>query len=45
MLLLLLKFQEIIKPYKQYDWGINENFYVAASEALNLKRFNIIILD
>ena len=36
-----LKFQEIIKPYKQYDWGINENFYIAASEALNLKRFNI----
>ena len=35
------KFQEIIKPYKQYDWGINENFYIAASEALNLKRFNI----
>ena len=36
-----LKFQEIIKPYKQYDWGINENFYIAASEALNLKRFNL----
>ena len=36
-----LNFQKIIKPYKQYDWGINENFYIAASEALNLKRFNI----
>ena len=36
-----LEFQKIIKPYKQYDWGINENFYIAASEALNLKRFNI----
>tara|TARA_B100001989_G_scaffold148481_1_gene105816 strand:+ start:1278 stop:2141 length:864 start_codon:yes stop_codon:yes gene_type:complete len=36
-----LKFQEIIKPYNQYDWGINENFYIAASEALNLKRFNL----
>ena len=35
------KFQEIIKPYKQYDWGINENFYIAASEALKLKRFNL----
>ena len=32
-----IKFQEIIKPYKQYDWGINENFYIAASEALELK--------
>ena len=35
------KFQEIIKPYNQYDWGINENFYIAASEALDLKRFNL----
>ena len=35
------KFQEIIKPYNQYDWGINENFYIAASEALELKRFNL----
>ena len=25
----------------QYDWGINENFYVAASEALNLKIYNL----
>ncbi len=36
-----LKFQKIIKPYNQYDWGINENFYIAASEALNLKRLNL----
>ncbi len=35
------KFQEIIKPYKQYDWGITENFYLAVSEALNLKTFNL----
>ncbi len=35
------KFQEIIKPYKQYDWGINENFYIAASEALGLKIINL----
>ena len=35
------KFQEIIKPYKQYDWGIVENFYIAASEALDLKRINL----
>jgi hypothetical protein len=34
-------FKEIIKSYNQYDWGINENFYVAASEALNLKRINM----
>jgi len=35
------KFKEIIKTYNQYDWGINENFYIAASEALELKRFNL----
>ena len=34
-------FKEIIKSYNQYDWGINENFYVAASEALKLKRYNL----
>ena len=31
----------MIKNYNQYDWGINENFYIAASEALNLKIFNL----
>ena len=36
-----LKFKEIIKTYNQYDWGINENFYIAASEALELKRYNL----
>ena len=35
------RFQEIIKNYDQYDWGINENFYIAASEALKLKLFNL----
>ncbi len=35
------KFKEIIKSYNQYDWGINENFYIAASEALGLKRINL----
>lgn len=34
-------FKYIIKDYNQYDWGINENFYIAASEALNLKRINL----
>ena len=36
-----IKFKKIIKSYDQYDWGINENFYIAASEALNLKKFNL----
>ena len=36
-----LKFKEIIKTYNQYDWGIIENFYIAASEALKLKKFNL----
>ncbi len=36
-----IKFKEIIKTYDQYDWGINENFYIAASEALGLKRLNL----
>lgn len=35
------RFKEIIKNYNQYDWGINENFYVAASEALKLEKFNL----
>ena len=36
-----IKFKKIIKSYNQYDWGINENFYIAASDALKLKRFNL----
>ena len=35
------KFKKIIQSYNQYDWGINENFYIAASEALGLKRHNL----
>ncbi len=36
-----LKFKELTKNYKQYDWGIIENFYIAASEALNLEKINL----
>ena len=36
-----IRFREIIKSYNQYDWGINENFYIAASEALELKKHNL----
>ena len=35
------KFRDIIKSYNQYDWGIIENFYIAVSEALGLKKFNL----
>ena len=34
-------FRDIIKSYNQYDWGIIENFYIAVSEALGLKKFNL----
>tara|TARA_Y100000741_G_scaffold21109_1_gene15556 strand:- start:3659 stop:4519 length:861 start_codon:yes stop_codon:yes gene_type:complete len=36
-----LKFQELTKNYKQYDWGIIENFYISVSEALNLEKINL----
>jgi hypothetical protein len=36
-----IKFKQIIKSYNQYDWGVNENFYLAACDALNLKRNNL----
>lgn len=36
-----IKFQDITKTYNQYDWGIIENFYIAVSEALNLKKINL----
>ena len=35
------EFKKIIKEFNQYDWGINENFYIAASEALKLKVLNL----
>ena len=36
-----LKFQELTKNYKQYDWGIIENFYIAVSDALKLEKINL----
>ena len=36
-----IRLQNISKIYNQYDWGIIENFYIAASEALNLKTINL----
>ena len=36
-----IKFKEIIKSYDAYGWGLQENFYIAASEALNLKKINL----
>ena len=36
-----LRFQELSKNYKQYDWGIIENFYISVSEALKLERINL----
>ena len=34
-------FRKIIADYKQYDWGINENFYVSVAEVLNLEIINL----
>lgn len=34
-------FKTIIKNYNHYDWGTQENFYIAAAEALGLKIFNL----
>jgi hypothetical protein len=36
-----IEFQNVSKTYNQYDWGIIENFYIAVSEALNLKKINL----
>ncbi len=35
------EFRKIIKFYNQYDWGIIENFYIAACEVLKLKKINL----
>ena len=35
------EFRKIIKFYNQYDWGVIENFYIAASEVLKLKKINL----
>lgn len=36
-----IKFKEIIKSYNQYDWGINENFYISVCEPLELRKINL----
>lgn len=36
-----IRFKDITKNYKQYDWGIIENFYISIAEALNLKTINL----
>ena len=35
------KFKKIIINYKQYDWGIIENFYICICEVLNLDIYNM----
>ncbi len=35
------KFKKAIESWDQYDWGINDNFYVSVCELLNLQIFNI----
>jgi hypothetical protein len=35
------KFKSAILNWSQYDWGINDNFYVSVCELLNLPIFNI----
>ena len=36
-----LKLKEAIKCWDQYDWGINDNFYVSVCELLELPIFNM----
>ena len=38
---MLLNFKIFQKNYKQYDWGIIENFYIAISDALELEKINL----
>ncbi len=35
------KFQQSISSWNQYDWGINDNFYVSVCELLKLPIYNI----
>jgi hypothetical protein len=35
------KFKNAILNWHQYDWGINDNFYVSVCELLNLPIFNV----
>ena len=37
----VLKLKKSIKSWDQYDWGINDNFYVSVCELLKLPIFNI----
>ena len=37
----ILKLKEAIKSWDQFDWGINDNFYVSVCEMLDLPIFNI----
>tara|TARA_Y100000741_G_scaffold334537_1_gene291809 strand:+ start:894 stop:1790 length:897 start_codon:yes stop_codon:yes gene_type:complete len=37
----ILKFQNAIKSWDQYDWGINDNFYTSVCELLNLPIYNM----
>ena len=37
----VLKLKQAIKSWDQYDWGINDNFYVSVCELLKLPIFNI----
>ncbi len=34
-------FKKKIENYNQYDWGINENFYISAAQTLNLEIRNL----
>ena len=37
----ILKLKEAIKSWDQFDWGINDNFYVSVCEMLDLPIYNI----
>ncbi len=37
----MLKLKEAIKSWNQFDWGINDNFYVSVCEMLDLPIYNI----
>ena len=37
----ILKLNEAIKSWDQYDWGINDNFYASLCDLLNIPIYNI----
>ena len=37
----LLLFLKLIKDYKQFDWGVIDNFYISVGEKLNLRFENL----